>query len=58
MSFILANFLGNSPANSDQVEDKQLIIEKIDRKNGQFSSFGGQKSWQLKRLKVWRGHIV
>ena len=29
MSFILANFLGNSSANSDQVEDKQLIIEKL-----------------------------
>lgn len=32
MSFILANFLGNSSANSDQNEDKQLIIEKLTAK--------------------------
>lgn len=32
MSFILANFLGNYPANSDQIEDKQLIIEKLTAK--------------------------
>lgn len=32
MSFILANFLGNSPGISEQVEDKQLIIEKLTTK--------------------------